>query len=209
MVLKVCGIRNQNNLEDLIKIHPDFIGFIFFEKSKRHVAEFPNVEFPNTIKKVGVFVNETHKVIIEKVKSHDLNVVQLHGDETPAYCHILKNKLGCRIEIFKAFSIDEKFDFKSTQAYEEVCSAFVFDAKGRERGGNGVKFNWKMLSDYQGATPYLLSGGIGLYDAELISEFMQTTAAEKCLGVDVNSGFELEPGLKNIEELKQFKELLP
>ena len=202
-------MRNQKNVEDLLQVCPDFIGFSFFEKSKRHVMQFPNVQFPYTVKKVGVFVNEAHDEVLEKVRLYDLNVVQLHGDETFTYCHVLQNRLGSQVEILKAFSIDENFKFKSTQAYEAVCNAFVFDAKGKERGGNGVKFNWEILSDYKGATPYLLSGGIALDDVELIRKFMQTTAAKKCIGVDVNSGFELEPGLKNIEELKQFKELLP
>lgn len=201
-------MKDQKNLKDLMQVCPDFIGFIFFEKSKRHVAQFPNIDFPKSVKKIGVFVNASHDMVLQKVRLHGLTGVQLHGDETPAYCHILKDKLDKEIEIFKAFSISENFDFKSVEAFEIICDAFVFDAKGKERGGNGIKFNWKILSQYPGETPFLLSGGIGLKDVELIKEFMQTKAAEKCLGVDVNSGFELEPGLKNIEELKQFKELL-
>jgi len=209
MLLKVCGMRDKNNVTDLLEVGPNYIGFIFFEKSKRHVTEFPDVQIPETIKKVGVFVNETQDVVLEKVRNYQLNAVQLHGDESVEYCKKLKAECSSRIEIFKAFSVDESFDFKRTEPYNAVCDAFVFDTKGEDRGGNGVKFNWELLSDYSGTTPYLLSGGIGLEDIELLKKFVQTSAADKCMGVDVNSGFEMKPGLKKIEELKQFKEILP
>lgn len=209
MLLKVCGMRDQKNLADLLEIGPNYIGFIFFEKSKRHVTRFPDIEIPEGIKKVGVFVNETQTTVLEKVMTHKLNAVQLHGDESPEYCAELKVQFNGQVQILKAFSVDETFDFDQTQPYEAVCDAFVFDTKGKERGGNGIKFNWELLSVYTGTTPYLLSGGIGLNDAELLKQFIQTSASEKCIGVDVNSGFESEPGLKKIEEIKQFKEILP
>lgn len=208
MILKVCGMRDTNNVADLLEIGPDYIGFIFFEKSKRHVAQFPNVEVPLAIKKVGVFVNETLENITEKVQEYELKAVQLHGDETPEFCSELSKSIPA-IEIFKAFSVDELFDFNETKPYDAVCDVFVFDTKGKERGGNGVKFNWELLLNYKGTTPYLLSGGIGLEDIPLLKEFVQTSASEDCMGVDVNSGFEVEPGLKKIKELKQFKEILP
>lgn len=208
MKLKVCGMRDKQNLTDLLEIGPDYIGFIFFEKSKRNVTDFPNVQVPSEIKKVGVFVNETHEMISEKVQEHNLKAVQLHGDETPEFCSELRKALP-EIEIFKAFSVDESFDFDTTKPYEAVCDVFVFDTKGKERGGNGVKFDWELLSNYKGETPYLLSGGISLEDIDLLNEFAQSSIAKNCLGVDVNSGFESEPGLKKIEELKQFKEILP
>lgn len=208
MKLKVCGMRDVHNLEELLTIQPDYIGFIFFEKSKRNVVHFPSVSIPESIKKVGVFVNESPEHICELVQKNDLNAVQLHGDESPTYCkelaHLLKG-----IEISKAFSIDDSFNFQQTLAYEPSCKFFVFDTKGKERGGNGVKFNWEVLSNYDGTTPFLLSGGIGLEDVEALEKFSQTIAAKHCLGVDINSGFEIEPGLKNIEEIKQFKAKLP
>lgn len=208
MKLKVCGMRDKQNLVDLLQIAPDYIGFIFFEKSKRHITEFPKLEVPSGIKKVGVFVNETSKLIAEKVQLHQLKAVQLHGDETPEFCLELSKALP-GIEIFKAFSIDALFDFEVTRTYETFCELFVFDTKGVERGGNGVKFDWELLSNYRGETPYLLSGGIGLADIDLLNQFVQSGAAKNCLGVDVNSGFEAAPGLKKIEELKKFKQLLP
>lgn len=208
MKLKVCGMRDEQNLNDLLEVGPDYVGFIFFDKSKRNVTDFPDVEFPSEIKKVGVFVNESLEIISEKVQKYGLKAVQLHGDETPEFCGELSNALP-EIEIFKAFSVDESFDFEKTKPYEAVCDVFVFDTKGKERGGNGVKFDWELLSNYKGETPYLLSGGISLEDIELLNEFTQSSIAKNCLGVDVNSGFESAPGLKKIEELKQFKEILP
>ena len=201
-------MRDKQNLADLLEAGPDYIGFIFFEKSKRNVTDFPNVEVPSEIKKVGVFVNETSESITEKVLKHGLKAIQLHGDETPEFCSKLSNVLS-DIEIFKAFSVDESFDFDSTNPYEAVCDVFVFDTKGKERGGNGVKFDWELLSNYKGKIPFLLSGGIRLEDIDLLNEFAQSNIAKNCLGVDVNSGFESAPGIKKIEELKQFKEILP
>lgn len=208
MKLKVCGMRDKQNLTDLLEVGPDYIGFIFFEKSKRNVTDFPTIEVSSEIKKVGVFVNETIERIAEKVQKYGLKAVQLHGDETPEYCKELSKELT-ETDIFKAFSVDDSFDFNSTKPYEEVCDVFVFDTKGKERGGNGVKFDWELLSNYKGKTPYLLSGGIRLEDVDLLKEFSQSGVAKNCLGVDVNSGFESAPGLKKIEELKQFKEILP
>lgn len=201
-------MRNQKNLEELLKVHPDFIGFIFYEKSKRNVTNFPQVAIPDSIKKVGVFVNETLSEVLEKVSYFKLDAVQLHGDESPQYCKDLKQE-NRSLLVLKAFSVDEKFDFETTRTYEEECDLFVFDTKGKERGGNGVKFDWRLLANYTGDRPFLLSGGIGLHDVEELKEFLRTSAVNTCVGVDVNSGFEIQPGLKNIEELIQFKENLP
>jgi phosphoribosylanthranilate isomerase len=212
MKLKVCGMRESANLQSLIALEPDFIGFIFYNKSKRFVSDFPQVEIPLYIKKVGVFVNETAENILEIVKNHNLDYVQLHGDETPAFCSKLaKNEEvnagfleSFQLGVIKAFSVDEDFDFSIIEEFEQYCDYFIFDTKGENYGGNGVKFNWEILKNYKGNTPFLLSGGISKIDSTEINKINYKTF----VGIDVNSGFELKPGLKNIEDIKEFKQNL-
>jgi len=212
MKLKVCGMRNADNLSDLLKIQPDFIGFIFYENSLRNVTDFPIVDIPKSIKKVGVFVNEWVGSLIDVLNKYQLDGVQLHGGtETVGYCKELKKRAALgnkKIEIIKAFSVDDTFDFEVTQEYEEVCDYFLFDTKGKYYGGNGEKFTWDILSKYNGKTPYLLSGGISLVDVDAIDNFLKTAASKHCIGLDVNSGFEIDIALKNIEELREFKDNL-
>ena len=199
MKIKVCGMRNSENILNLIALKPDFVGFIFYNKSKRFVADFPQVEFPAEVKKVGVFVNESVSEIIKKVNEHKLDLVQLHGDETPQFCNNLKSNQVSKI--IKAFSVNESFDFDVTKPYENSCNYFLFDTKGKNYGGNGIKFNWKILQNYKGKIPFLLSGGISVNDVLEVNKINHP----KFIGIDVNSGFEIEPALKNIEKLKEFK----
>jgi phosphoribosylanthranilate isomerase len=201
MQIKVCGMRDKENISGLMTLKPDYIGFIFYNKSKRFVTDFPQIEIPSSVKKVGVFVNETIDEIIEIVKKYKLDFVQLHGDETPDYCEkvALQN-----IKIIKAFSVDENFDFSAIKPFEKHVALFLFDTKGKNYGGNGIKFNWDLLQNYKGKTPFLLSGGITKNDAEEIKKMKHPAF----LGIDINSGFEIEPGLKNIKEIKEFKNRL-
>ncbi|NOR27849.1 MAG: phosphoribosylanthranilate isomerase [Lutibacter sp.] len=199
MKIKVCGMRNSENVSSLLVLKPDFVGFIFYNKSKRFVADFPEVEFPSDVKKVGVFVNESEGEIIKKVNQYQLDFVQLHGDETPQFCDKLKSSQ--EVKIIKAFSVDGKFDFDETKAFENYCSYFLFDTKGVNYGGNGIKFNWEILQNYKGNIPFLLSGGISKNDVLEVNKINHLNF----IGVDVNSGFEIEPALKNIEKLKEFK----
>ena len=201
MKIKVCGMRDKENISGLLALKPAYIGFIFYDKSKRYVADFPQIEIPSSVKKVGVFVNETIEEIVEKANLHTLDFVQLHGNETPEYCSALSAK---NIKIIKAFSVDENFDFSATKPFEKYVSLFLFDTKGNNYGGNGIKFNWELLQNYTGKIPFLLSGGISKNDSEEIKKFKHPAF----LGIDINSGFELEPGLKNIKEIKEFKSLL-
>lgn len=208
MKIKVCGMRNGENLSSLIALKPDFVGFIFYNKSKRYVDEFPQIKFPENIKKVGVFVNETPQEVIKKVNEFDLDCIQLHGNETPEYISQLRLlEIGSKPfskEIIKAFSVDENFDFKITNSYENVCDYFLFDTKGKDYGGNGVKFNWVILQNYLGKTPFLLSGGISKDDTEELKGINH----KALVGVDINSGFEIKPALKNINDIKEFKKKL-
>lgn len=227
MKIKVCGMRDSENIQSLLALEPDFIGFIFYDKSKRFVSDFPQVEIPLHIKKVGVFVNESIENIIQTVTNYNLDFVQLHGNDTPKYIEELKilvaersrsensNLLGMistplnhQLGIIKAFSVDENFDFGVTQQFENTCDYFIFDTKGKDYGGNGIKFNWEILSNYKGETPFLLSGGISKKDAKLVLSFLRRQESKKCIGLDINSGFELKPGFKNIEDIKEFKQNL-
>ncbi len=207
MKIKVCGMRDPENLQGLLALKPDFVGFIFYNKSKRFVDFFPQVTIPKEIKKVGVFVNETIEEVLKIVEKYQLDAVQLHGEETPEYCkelkiwHLERCQKAEPLQIFKAFSVDDNFDFSETNAYQEVCEYLLFDTKGKDYGGNGIKFNWEVLQKYQGKTPFLLSGGISKNDVFAIKNFKHHAFA----GIDINSGFEIEPALKNINEIKEFK----
>jgi phosphoribosylanthranilate isomerase len=204
MLIKVCGMRDYENISELIKLKPNYIGFIFYAKSKRFVTNFPKIKFPSEIKKVGVFVNEEVNNVVEVVNKYNLNAVQLHGNESPKYCEELKVLLIRNVEVFKAFSVDDNFDFSKTAAYQKLCDYLLFDTKGKDYGGNGVKFNWQVLENYKGETPFLLSGGISKVDANEIKNISHKAFA----GIDINSGFEIKPALKNIANIKQFKQNL-
>ena len=215
--IKVCGMRNAENISSLLALKPDFVGFIFYDKSKRFVKDFPQIKFPSTIKKIGVFVNETIEEILIKVHTCELDGIQLHGHESVEYCknisRALKSNVGslraqsefCHIEIIKAFSVSDDFDFSTTDEYQEDCDYLLFDTKGKDYGGNGLKFNWEILKQYKGNTPYFLSGGIGLEDENELLSFLRRPESNRCHVIDVNSRFEDSPGLKNIEKLKEFK----
>ena len=202
-------MRDSENISSLLSLKLDFIGFIFYEKSKRFVTEFPKVEIPSAIKKVGVFVNEKPDEILKKVNDYQLDYVQLHGNETPEYCQNLqRSKLvsaSHNVGIIKAFSLGDEFDFGKTIPYQDCCDYLLFDTKGKDYGGTGLKFNWELLKKYKGNTPYFLSGGIGLEDTNRLTSFSRTSEANLCVAVDVNSRFETKQGIKNIEKLNEFK----
>ncbi len=200
-------MKFPDNIQEIGKLEPDFLGFIFYENSVRNYTENTIVSIPNSVNKVGVFVNERQEKIIKTIQKYDLNIIQLHGKETESYCLELINQLNhnqLNTKIIKAFSVDDYFDFSILIKYQMV-DYFLFDTKGKLPGGNGTKFNWKILGNYHLEKPYFLSGGIGLDDIESIREFLQTSASKYCFALDVNSQFEIEAGLKNKENLQQFK----
>lgn len=196
-------MRDPENISGVVEAMPDFIGFIFYPKSKRFVGDEFSAEtvqiIPESVKKVGVFVNELPEKVMEICKKLGLKVAQLHGNETPEYCRKI-HKSG--LTVFKAFSVDEQFDFSGLKAYSGVCDFFLFDTKGQLPGGTGLKFNWELLGNYQGDVPFFLSGGIGPNDLEAIRHFSHP----RWRGIDINSGFEIEPALKNIEKVIRFIE---
>ncbi|WP_092468515.1 phosphoribosylanthranilate isomerase [Winogradskyella thalassocola] len=199
MKLKVCGMKYKENLEGVANLRPDYLGFIFYKKSARHFdSNIP--ELPRSIKKVGVFVDEELEIVKDTIKKFNLQAVQLHGHESPEYCATINT-----VEVIKVFSIKDEFNFDVLQPFEDVCDYFLFDTKGKLPGGNGYTFNWNVLEQYPSTKPYFLSGGIGLHEIEKIKGFKESLASKYCYAIDVNSKFEIEPGLKNIEELKTFK----
>lgn len=204
MKLKVCGMRESTNIRELLKLQPDYMGFIFYVKSRRDVADRLDIQllnaFPSNTKKVGVFVNAELDFVKGKVAEFGLDLVQLHGDETPEYCFDLKMN---GIKLMKVFSVGESFDFGELEVYKPYVDFFLFDTKGKERGGNGKLFNWEILNEYNGAVPYFLSGGIDLGNIESISDLKVQPYA-----IDVNSKFEIGPGLKDLERLKELKNKL-
>uniref|UniRef100_UPI0040479A06 phosphoribosylanthranilate isomerase n=2 Tax=Roseivirga sp. TaxID=1964215 RepID=UPI0040479A06 len=205
MKLKVCGMRESTNISELLKLSPDFMGFIFFAKSKRDVADSLDADllasFPYSIQKVGVFVNAELDFVKGKVEQFGLNLVQLHGDESPEYCFDLKSK---GIKVMKVFSVGETFDFNQLKAYKPYVDFFLFDTKGKERGGNGVQFDWSILKGYDQEIPFFLSGGIDLENLEQLSDLKGMNLH----AIDVNSKFEIEPGLKDLIKLKELKNRL-
>jgi phosphoribosylanthranilate isomerase len=199
--IKVCGMRDSENISGVAATLPDYLGFIFYPKSKRFVGIEPSSEVlaivPDTIKKVGVFVDETPEKVLETVQNWNLDVVQLHGNESPEYCQ----KIGeSEITVFKAFSVDDQFDFEKLTQYSGVCDYFLFDTKGQLPGGTGQKFNWQLLENYKGDVPFFLSGGIGPDDLEAVLNFSHP----QLFGIDINSGFEISPALKDVEKVKTF-----
>ena len=215
MKLKVCGMKYLENIQEVAALQPDYLGFIFYEKSKRN---FDGIipEISKAIKKTGVFVNATIAFVVDKIQKYDLEAVQLHGDETFAYVRELRQaelvsashnelskKVQNNIEIIKVFGIKEEFNFDILKPFENVVDYFLFDTKGKERGGNGVTFDWTVLGKYPYAKPFFLSGGIGLAQLEEIHKITKTSLPIYAL--DVNSKFELDTGLKSVNNLEKFK----
>lgn len=204
MKLKICGLRQKNNINSLLQLRPDYLGFIFYKKSKRYAGEILDEKFTEKIKgvkKVGVFVDEKIEQVKSTVKYFHLDAVQLHGNESPEFCEILKSE---DLEVIKVFSVGNDFDFSVTGKYEGKCHYFLFDTKGDAPGGNGIPFDWNILQKYTGDTPFFLSGGIGPHDAAKINAINHP----KLYAVDINSRFEPEPGIKDWSKVAQFRQAI-
>ena len=199
MIVKVCGMREAENIRAVEALGVDWMGFIFWEHSSRCVSQRP-AYLPEKAKRVGVFVDAPLDVVCQRVEAFGLDVVQLHGSESPAFLHDLRSLCDARLLIVKAFSIATRDDLLQTSFYEGLADYFLFDTKAQLVGGNGRKFDWNVLAHYDGSTPFLLSGGIGPDDAARLSAFSHPRLA----GIDLNSRFEAAPALKNVELLKQF-----
>jgi len=198
MKVKVCGMTNTDNLNEVLKTSPDFIGLIFYQKSLRYVQRNGFVfNTPKAVKKVGVFVDEQLDVILATSQMFSLDLIQLHGDESPEDCWYLSNE---NQQIIKVFSISDDFDFNQLRPYQEFVDYFLFDTKGKERGGSGVKFDWSMLERYELNIPFFLSGGIAPEDVTQI----KSMAHPQLYGIDINSQFEVSPGIKKATQVGTF-----
>lgn len=207
-------MREPGNISQVASLHPDYLGLIFYEGSPRYVQDEIGELAPG-IRKTGVFVNATKEYILEKIQRFGLTAIQLHGEESPEFCRELKQHFSeeeKNLELLKVFSIKEKFDFKRLKPYETVADFFLFDTKGREKGGTGIRFNWEALKEYPSSVPFFLSGGIGpgeVADIEKLYRHFEERNHEKVFyGIDVNSKFETAPGLKDAAKLKTFREEL-
>jgi len=201
--VKVCGMNDVHNLRSLLQVPIDFVGFIFYEKSsrcckldRRQVKAIWN-ESETEAQKVGVFVDAPVEYVIKTAKDYNLDLVQLHGKESLFYCEALQEE---GLKIIKAFSLDDTFCFSNTEAYKFYADYFLFDTKGLKPGGNGTKFNWEVLSKNTFSIPYFLSGGINKNDHGVI----RNMNSKELFGVDINSQFEISPGMKNLEEISTF-----
>ncbi len=206
MIIKVCGMRDTENIERLQQLGIDFMGLIRYPKSRRFIddSQVAKVsQLPLRSGTVGVYVNETFENILKDIIPLRLDLVQLHGDEDVAFAKAI---LELKIKVFKAFQVDANFDFEILKPWQELAKEhparlfFLFDTKSEQYGGSGKKFNWQLLDHYKGEVPFLLSGGITPGDVDSIDAFKH----KMFMGVDLNSGFETEPGLKDISELTTF-----
>ena len=205
MKIKICGMREAGNLLAIADLNPDFLGFIFYEQSVRCVRDALAATvlhgLPQSICKVGIFVDADLDEVCRAATRYHLDFVQLHGAETPAYCQQARAQ-GLRL--VKAFAVDDAFDFAQLDAYASVCDYFLFDTKGELPGGNGTAFDWTVLNHYTGAVPFFLSGGLGLATVDQLTEFRHP----QLCGFDFNSQLETAPGLKDVAATRQVIERL-
>lgn len=202
MDIKVCGMRDVDNITKLVQLPIKFIGFIFYDKSPRYVgnsdAEKIISVIPNNIYKTGVFVNASIPDILQYSSNFKLQAIQLHGSESPEFCSNIKS-LTKNI-IIKAFGVDDDFDFSILEKYEDVCDYFLFDTKSKNHGGTGLKFDWDILKKYKSSKQIFLSGGITIDDVDAIKNLKNINIA----ALDLNSRFEIKPALKDIDLLSYF-----
>lgn len=203
--LKICGMKYPDNLQAVAALQPDYLGFIFYPKSKRCMIGTLSPDtvktLPSSIRRVGVFVNAETADILAQAAAYGLDILQLHGDESPAQCAVLQ---GRGYTIVKAFGVSEAFNFDSLIPYSSLVDYYLFDTKGPAYGGHGITFDWSVLQQYDKHKPFFLSGGIGLEEVEGVKKL----SGFPIHAIDVNSRFEEEPGLKNINLLRQLQKQL-
>lgn len=203
MIIKVCGLRDPDNIRQVTTLGIDLIGLIFYEKSPRYVA---SAETATAVKELsrqgvtGVFVNERPATVYARFREYHLTHIQLHGEESPEYLAGLRDILGNGVKIIKAFPVTSETDLKATESYEGLCDFYLFDTRTVGYGGSGKSFDWNQLSGYHGATPFLLSGGLGPDSLADLRSFFHPAWA----GIDLNSRFETAPAIKDINLLSDF-----
>ena len=206
MRIKVCGMTQPEQLDQLSEAGANFAGFIFYPKSPRFVLRqmtTSQIRKENRLNKVGVFVNAGMEDVLQMVDECRLHIVQLHGDETPKYCE----RVADYVSVVKAFRLSENDNIEwMIRPYMEACDMFMFDTMGAGYGGTGKKFDWNKLKDVEVGKPFFLSGGIEPGDEEKLKTFAEEPAGKSLFAVDINSRFELSPGLKDMEKVKRFVE---
>ncbi len=203
MQIKICGLKHRDNIEAVIALKPDYVGFICYAPSPRFAGGLDRETLavvPEIIAKTAVFVNETAETIHQLIDKYHFDAIQLHGNEDPEFC---AGFLG-DVAVLKAFGIDQDFDFERLNQYADSVDFFLFDTKTDKHGGSGKSFDWSLLNKYKLNVPFFLSGGLSLDNLEE----MKLIKHPQFHGVDLNSRFEIEPGLKDIEKLKNAFELL-
>lgn len=201
MIIKVCGMREPENIRQVEALGIDWMGFIFYKKSARFVPTVPTY-LPSNCKRVGVFVDMNKDGILLRTAAFHLDVLQFHGTESPLFLRDVRQLLPDKV-IVKAFGIRSAEDFLQTACYEGTCDYYLFDTKCESKGGSGQSFDWNLLSHYTGNTPFLLSGGIGTTDTTL-KQVLASCKHPLLAGVDLNSKFEIVPALKDVEKLQRF-----
>lgn len=204
MKIKVCGLNNRENILKVLECKPDYIGFIFYDKSPRFIGKL-SADFVKNIssaKKAGVFVNESEQHILDCVGRYGLDYVQLHGDESPEFCE----KINKIVPVIKTFQVDDAFDFSSLKIYENVCDSFLFDSKSKNYGGSGKSFNHEKLDEYKLNKPVFLSGGLNLNITDDV--LYLKSLHPNVIALDVNSKFEISPGIKDENKIKMLIEKL-
>ncbi len=208
MRVKVCGITEEDQLQQLNGIGATFAGLIYYPKSPRYALRHmttSQIKKVNNVNKVGVFVNATIDEVLHMVDECRLHMVQLHGDESARYCE----KIADYISVVKAFRVSESDNIQwRIQEYMNVCDMFLFDTEGAGYGGTGKKFNWYKLKNVQVGKPYFLSGGIEPDDAQKLKDFAAQPEAKALFAVDINSKFEISPGHKDLDKVKTFIQAL-
>jgi len=198
MKIKVCGLKDPENIEAVAALNPDYLGFICYPLSPRYIGQLSAESFKKlqiNIKKTAVFVNESAEMINFLIDAYSFDVIQLHGDEPPEFCSSFRD----RVTVFKAFGLDENFDFGQLDNYINKVDYFLFDTKTTAYGGSGKTFDWGMLGNYKLQVPFFLSGGISLDNLDEIKKIDHP----QFYGVDLNSRFETAPGIKDTGKLKQ------
>lgn len=214
---KVCGMSHSQNITEVLTLKPNYMGFIFYQKSARYVGDtfkLPSISFPDT-QKVGVFVNHSIDFIFSQVVRYQLDIIQLHGDETVDFCEAIKSPIlrGARdipnhVKTIKAFGIGADFEFANLAQYLPHCDYFLFDTQTKAYGGSGKTFDWEILKNYPFDMPIFLSGGISCENLPEVLKFIKTHQQIPIIALDINSKFEISPALKNFELLRQFKHIL-
>lgn len=203
MIVKVCGMRDRQNIQDICALSINMIGLNFYPQSSRYIAQYDAASIeriPKHVKRVGVFVNASYDFLLDRIETFSLDYIQLHGDESVDYCSLVKESCP----VIKVFRIDESFEMSSITEFENEADYFLFDTRCKSYGGSGKKFNWDMLDQYTGQKGFMLSGGIGPEDALALCQFKH----DQFVGIDINSKFELAPAIKSKDSINTFLTVL-